>query len=92
MSRKDILKKRQARLREDIAAMLDSFLIGTIAKSASMTGHSLTTKVGGKTVTLYVRKNLVPKALEMGNRYKRLWTLIQTLSKVNWEILNLESK
>lgn len=92
MRRWDILKKRQARLREDIEAMLDSFLIGTIAKSASMTGHSLTTKVEGKTLTLYVRKDIVPKALEMGNRYKRLWTLIQTLSKVNWEILSLENK
>ena len=92
MRRWDILKKRQARLREDIEAMLDSFLIGTIAKSASMTGHSLTTKVEGKTLTLYVRKDIVPKALEMGNRYKRLWTLIQMLCKVNWEILNLENK
>ena len=92
MSRRDILKKRQARLREDIASMLDSFLIGTVAKSPSMTGYSLTTKVKGKTVTLYARKGVVPKALEMGNRYKSLWTLIQTLSKVNWEILNLENK
>ena len=57
-----------------------------------MTGHSLTTKVEGKTVTLYARKEIVPKALEMGNRYKRLWTLIQVLSKLNWEILNLENK
>jgi hypothetical protein len=72
--------------------MLDSFLIGTVAKSPSMTGYGLTTKVEGKTVTLYVRKNMVPKALEMGDRYKRLWRLIQALSKVNWEILNLESK
>ena len=92
MSRTDILKKRQARLREDIGAMLDCFLIGTVAKSPSMTGHSLTAKVEGKTATLYVRKDIVPKALEMGRRYKRLWTLIQALSKVNWEILNLESK
>jgi adenosylmethionine-8-amino-7-oxononanoate aminotransferase len=92
MSRRDILKKRQVRLREDIAAMLDSFLIGTVAKSPSMTGHGLTTKVGGKTVTLYVRKDIVPRALEMGKRYKKLWMLVQTLSKVNWEILNLENK
>ena len=92
MSRTDILKKRQGRLREDIGAMLGSFLIGTVAKSPSMTGHSLTTKVKGKTVTLYVRKDIVPEALEMGKRYKRLWTLIQALSKVNWELLNLESK
>ena len=92
MSRRDILKKRQVRLREDIAAMLDSFLIGTVAKSPSMTGHNLTTKMEGKTVTLYVRKTILPKALEMGRCYKRLWTLIQALSKVNWEILNLESR
>jgi hypothetical protein len=52
MSRKDILKKRQALLRDDITAMLDSFLIGTVAKSPSMTGHNLTTKAKGKTVTL----------------------------------------
>jgi hypothetical protein len=88
----DILKRRQARLKEDITSMLDSFLIGTVAKSPSMTGHSLTTKVGGKTVTLYARKGIVPKALEMGRRYKRLWALIQALSKVNWEILNLENR
>ena len=90
MSRRDILKKRQTRLREDIVSMLDNFLIGTVAKSPSMTGYNLTTKVEGKTITLYVRKDIVSKALEMGRRYKRLWALIQTLSKVNWEILNLE--
>jgi hypothetical protein len=92
MSRRDILKKRQVGLREDIASMLDRFLIGTVSKSPSMTGHSLTTKVERKTVTLYVRKDIVPKALEMGRCYQKLWTLIQALSKVNWEILNLENK
>jgi hypothetical protein len=92
MSRLDILKRRQARLKEDIGSLLDTFLIGTVGKSPSMSGHSLTTKVKGKTVTLYARKDIVPKALEMGNRYKRLWSLIQALSKVNWEILNLENQ
>ena len=92
MSRLDMLKRRQVRLREDISSMLDSFLIGSISKSPSMTGHSLTTKVKGKTRTLYVRKDIAPKALEMGRRYQRLWTLIQTLSKINWEILNLENQ
>ena len=92
MRRWDILKQRQARLRTDITAMLESFLIGTVAKSPSMTGHSLTTKVEGKTVTLYVRKALVPQAVEMGRRYARLWTLLQALSKVNWELLNLEHR
>jgi hypothetical protein len=90
MPRLDILKEQQARLSEDIAAMLDSFLIGSVARSPSMSGHNLTTKVQGKTVTLYVRKDIVPKALEMSGRYKILWSLLQELSKVNWEILRLE--
>lgn len=72
--------------------MLDSYRIGTVAKSPSMSGHNLTTKVEGKTVTLYVRKDIAPMATEMGLRYKKLWTLIQKLSRVNWEILNLESQ
>ncbi len=54
--------------------------------------EALAKKIEGKTVTLYVRKAIVPKAVEMGRRYTRLWTLIQALSKVNWEILNLERK
>jgi hypothetical protein len=92
MKRIDLLRKQQNRLREDISAMLDSYLIGTVAKSPSMSGHNLTTKVEGKTVTLYVRKDIAPMATEMSVRYKKLWTLIQKLSKVNWEILNVGSK
>lgn len=92
MKRIDLLRKQQARLREDVSTILDSFLIGTVAKSPSMSGHNLSTKVEGKTVTLYVRKDIAPMATEMSMRYKKLWTLIQKLSKANWEILNLESK
>jgi hypothetical protein len=92
MNRFDILKKRQAKLKEDISARLDSFLIGTVAKSPSMKGHNLTTKIAGKTATLYVRKAVAPMALEMSNRYKTLWKLLQALSKVNWELLNGEKK
>ena len=91
MSRLQLLKKRQGLLLQEITAHLDSFLIGTVAKSPSMSGYGLTTKVKGKTVTLYVRKNLVLKALEMGRRYSKLWSLIQKLSKINWEILKLEN-
>ena len=54
--------------------------------------YSLTTKAGGKTVTFYVRKDLVPMALEMSRRYQQLWFLLQKLSNVNREILNLQSK
>jgi hypothetical protein len=92
MSRSEILKQRQASLREDIASLLDSFLIGTVAKSPSMSGYSLTTKKEGKTVTFYVRKDLVPMALEMNRRYQQLWIFLQKLSNINREILNLEYK
>lgn len=92
MARLDILKKRQEKLKEEILALLDNFLMGSIGKSPSMTGHNLTTKVNGKTVTLYARKAIVPKALQMSKRYNRLWRLIQKISKVNWERLNIENK
>jgi hypothetical protein len=91
MDRSKILKMRQASLRADIAALLDSFLIGTVAKSPAMSGYSLTTKKEGKTVTFYVRKDLVPMALEMSRRYQQIWTLLQKLSEVNREILNLRT-
>ena len=92
MARISLLRKRQTLLFEEITAHLDSFLIGTVAKSPSMSGFNLTTKVEGKTVTVYVRKELVPKALEMGRRYQKLWSLIQRLSRINWEILKLENE
>ena len=92
MSKIEILKNRQERLKAEIIALLDDYLIGSIGKSPSMSGHNLTTKVDGKTVTLYARKAIVPKALEMGKRYYKMWELIQKLSKVNWELLNLENK
>lgn len=92
MEKLEMLKKRQARLKEDITANLEFYLIGTVAKSPAMTGHGLTTKVNGKTVSLYVRKNIANKAIEMTKRYNKLWLLLQKLSKINWEILKLENK
>ena len=92
MEKLEMLKKRQARLKEDITANLEFYLIGTVAKSPAMTGHGLTTKVNGKTVSLYVRKNIANKAIEMTKRYNKLWLLLQKLSKINWDILKLENK
>lgn len=92
MQKREILKKRRDRLKEDITANLEFFLIGTVAKSPAMSGHGLTTKVKGKTVSLYVRKDIAKKALEMTKRYNKLWLLMQKLSKVNWEILKLENE
>ena len=92
MNQIDIYRKQQASLIVEIQGMLDSFVVGSIASPPSLAGYNLTTKVDGKTKTFYVRKDLVPMATEMSKRYKQLWLLLQTLSKVNWEILKLENK
>jgi len=91
MKRIDLLGKQQAMLKEQICENLD-LLLGTVVRSPAMMYHSLTTKVDGKTVTRYVRKGLVPKVKKMTERHKKVRTLIQKLSKVNWELLKLESK
>ena len=91
MKRIDLLKKQQAMIKEQICNNLD-LLVGSVVRSPAMMYHSLTTKVDGKTVTRYVRKGLVPKVLKMTDRNKRVRTLIQKLSKINWELLKLESE
>ena len=91
MRRIDLLRKQQVMLKEQIYNNLD-LLMGTVVRSPAMMYHSLTTKIEGKTVTRYVRKGLVPKVKKMTDRHKRVRTLIQKLSKVNWELLKLESE
>ena len=78
-------------LKEQIGKNLD-LLVGSVVRSPAMMYHSLTTKVAGKTVTRYVRKGLVAKVKKMTDRHKRVRTLIQKLSNVNWELLKLQSK
>lgn len=92
MKRIEILRKRRALLVGEIKAGLDYFLIGTVAKSPSMFGYGLTAKVQGKTITRYVRKDIVTKALKMTKRYNNQWVLMQKLSRINWEILKLENE
>jgi hypothetical protein len=91
MKRIELLTKQREMLIEQICSNLD-LLIGSVVRSPSMMYHSLTTKVGGKTVTRYVRKGLVPKVKTMTLRHKKVRELIQKLSDVNWELLKLESK
>ena len=87
----DILKRRRESLKKQIAANLD-LLIGSVGRSPAMRYHNLTTKIEGKTVTRYLRKGLVPKAKRMTLRHKKVRSLIQQLSTVNWEIIKLESE
>ena len=91
MKRTDMLRKRQAMLKKQICDNLD-LLVGSVVRSPAMMYHSLTAKVDGKTVTRYVRKGLVPKVKKMTDRHNRMREMIQQLSKVNWELLKLESK
>ncbi len=91
MKKIDLMKKQQDMLKQQICRNLD-LLVGSIVRSPAMMYHSLTTKVEGKTVTRYVRKGLVPKVKKMADRNKRVRTLIQKLSNVNWELLKLESE
>lgn len=91
MKRIELLKTQQSMLKEQISKNLD-LLVGSVVRSPAMMYHSLTTKVEGKTVTRYVRKGLVAKVKKMTDRHKRLRTLIQRLSNVNWELLKLQSK
>ena len=86
-----MLRKRQAMLKKQICDNLD-LLVGSVVRSPAMMYHSLTAKVDGKTVTRYVRKGLVPKVKKMTDRHNRMREMIQQLSKVNWELLKLESK
>ena len=91
MKKIDLMKKQQDKLKQQICNNLD-LLVGSVVRSPAMMYHSLTTKVEGKTVTRYVRKGLVPKVKKMADRNKRVRTLIQKLSNVNWELLKLESE
>ncbi|MBF8285222.1 MAG: hypothetical protein HW378_4137, partial [Anaerolineales bacterium] len=80
------LLQRQASLKQAIADHLD-LLIGSVGKSPAMGGYNLTTKIGGKTVTLYVRKSIAAQAQQMTRRHRKVRTLIQQLSRVNWQLL-----
>jgi len=91
MRRVDLIKKQQVLFKEQISNNLD-LLVGSVVRSPAMMYHSLTTKVDGKTVTRYIRKGLVPKVKKMTDRNKKIRTLIQKLSNINWELLKLESK
>lgn len=87
----ELLRKQQELLKEEICNNLD-LIVGSVGCSPKMKNHNLTTKIKGKTVTRSVRKGLVLMVKVMTDRNKRVRSLLQHLSAVNWEILKLESK
>jgi len=86
------LKQKQERLKREIAGNLD-ILIGSVStKGPARVGFNLTTKVNQKSVSRHIRKSLLQKVRAMTGRHKKLKTLLQELSDVNWELLKRESE
>lgn len=82
------LASRQEQLQRQITAALD-LLQGSLHKNPSQRGHHLTLKVQQKTVTKYVRKELVPLVRAMTQNHLKIRKLLARLSEVNWRLLQL---
>jgi len=86
------LKQKQKRIKNEIVENLD-IIIGSIStKGPARTGFNLTTKVNQKSVSRHIRKALLGAVRDMVGRHKKLKTLLQDLSDINWELLKRESE
>ena len=82
----EVLQFRQEQLKRQIQYALD-LLQGSLHKNPSQRGYHLTTKVHQKTVTKYVRQELVPKVRAMTANHLKVRKLLQRLSDANWRLL-----
>ena len=82
------LGSRKEQLQRQITAALD-LLQGSLHKNPSQRGYHLTFKVNQKTVTKYVRKDLVPMVRVMARNHLLVRKLLTRLSDVNWRLLQL---
>ena len=85
---REVLRFRQAQLHRQINTALD-LLQGSLHKNPSQRGYHLTTKVDQKTVTKYVRIELVPRVRAMTRNHLKVRRLLQRLSEANWHLLQL---
>lgn len=83
-----LLQFRQDQLKRQIHNALD-LLQGSLHKNPSQRGYHLTTKVDQKTVTKYVRLELVPRVRTMTANHLKVRKLLQRLSEANWRLLQL---
>jgi hypothetical protein len=83
-----LLQFRQEQLKRQTSASLD-LLQGSLHKNPSQRGYHLTTKVNQKTVTKYVRQELVPQVRAMTRNHLKVRRLLGRLSDVNWHLLQL---
>jgi len=84
----ELLQFRQEQLKRQISDALD-LLQGSLHKNPSQRGYHLTIKVDQKTVTRYVRKDLVPLVRAMTRNHLKVRKLLQRLSEANWRLLQL---
>jgi hypothetical protein len=83
-----LLEFRQQQLKRQVQDALD-LLQGSLHQNPSQRGYHLTTKVNQKTVTKYVRKELVPLVRAMTRNHLKVRKLLQRLSEANWRLLQL---
>ena len=84
----DLLRFRQEQLKRQINDALE-LLQGSLHKNPSQRGYHLTIKVAQKTVTKYVRTDLVPQVRAMTRNHLKVRQLLQRLSEANWRLLQL---
>ena len=84
----ETLRFRREQLKRQINDALD-LLQGSLHKNPSQRGYHLTLKVNQKTVTKYVRKELVPLVRAMTRNHLKVRKLLQRLSEANWRLLQL---
>jgi len=82
----ELLQFRKEQLQRQINQALD-LLQGSLHKNPSQRGYHLTLKVDQKTVTKYVRKELVPLVRAMTRNHLKVRKLLQRLSEANWRLL-----
>ena len=84
----EILQFRKEQLQRQINQSLN-LLQGSLHKNPSQRGYHLTTKVDQRTVTKYVRQELVPQVRAMTGNHLKVRKLLQRLSEANWRLLQL---
>ena len=85
---REVLQFRREQIQRQINAALD-LLQGSLHQNPSQRGYHLTTKVDQKTVTKYVRHELVPQVRAMTRNHLKVRRLLQRLSEANWRRLQL---
>jgi len=84
----ELLQFRKEQLKRQINDALE-LLQGSLHKNPSQRGYHLTVKVDQKTVTKYVRKELVPQVRALTANHLKVRKLLQRLSETNWRLLQL---